>query len=430
MKKIENKTINEVYYVETLDNGLKVILYPKNDFYRTYAIFATKYGSQDVEFVPLNSDEFIKTPEGIAHFLEHKLFENENGTDASNLFAQNGADVNAFTTVNETAYLFSATSNIEENVELLLNFVQEPCFKKESIDRERGIIEQELLMYLDQPQSVQYYGVLKGMYKENNVRNEIGGTPESIKEINEELLYTCYNTFYHPSNMQFVIVGKFDVEKMIQLIKNNQKTKVFEKAVPIKRRYHLEDQTVNESSSYVEMDVNIPKVSIGLKIPYQNQSAIDNLKLNIALEILTDIYFDEASDNYERLMNENILNNSFNYEDYCEDNYCHVIFTLDTNQPDVYIQKIKEVIDQIKCNSIDEEIFKTYKRLYQARNIKRFNSLEYIANLMVEFEQNSLTLFDLIDTTNNLTIDDVRKAKEHFDSKYLASFIIYPKKQK
>lgn len=430
MKKIENKTINEVYYVETLDNGLKVILYPKNDFYRTYAIFATKYGSQDVEFVPLNSEEFIKTPEGIAHFLEHKLFENEDGTDASNLFAQYGADVNAFTTVNETAYLFSATSNIEENVKLLLNFVQEPCFKKESIDRERGIIEQELLMYLDQPQSVQYYGILKGMYKENNVRNEIGGTPESIKEIDEELLYTCYNTFYHPSNMQFVIVGKFDVEKMIDLIKQNQNTKVFEKAVPIKRKYHLEDQNINELLSYVEMDVNIPKVSIGLKIPYQNHSPIENLKLNIALEILTDIYFDEASDNYERLMNENILNNSFTYEDYCEENYCHVIFALDTNQPDLFIQKIKEVVDQIKSNNIDEEIFKTYKQLYQARNIKRFNSLEYIANLMVEFEQSNLTLFDLIDTTNSLTIDDVRKAKQYFDSKYLASFIIYPKKQK
>lgn len=430
MKKVENKTINETYYVETLDNGLKVILYPKNDFYRTYAIFATKYGAQDIEFTPLNSETFMKTPEGIAHFLEHKLFENEDGTDASTLFAKNGADVNAFTTVNETAYLFSATSNIEENIELLLDFVQEPCFKKESIERERGIIEQELLMYLDQPQSVQYYGILKGMYKENSVRNEIGGTPESIKEIDDELLYTCYNTFYHPSNMQLVVVGKFDLEKTMNLIQNNQKRKVFEKAVPIKRRYHLEDQSINESLSYVEMDVNIPKVSVGLKLPYQKRSSIDNLKLNIALEILMDIYFDEASDNYEHLMKEGTINHSFSYEDYCEENYCHVIFTLDTNQPDIFIHKIKEVVDQIKHNHIDEEIFMTYKQLYQARNIKRFNSLEYIANLMVEFEQSNLTLFDLIDTTNRLTIDDVRQAKQYFDSENMASFIIYPKKQR
>lgn len=428
MKKIVNKTINESYYVETLDNGLKVFLYPKKDFYRTYAIFSTKYGSQDLNFIPIHGTNYIKTPEGIAHFLEHKLFENEDGTDASNLFAKTGADVNAFTTANQTAYLFSATSNIDENVELLMDFVQEPCFKKEGIERERGIIEQELLMYLDQPQSVQYYGVLRGMYKENSVRNEIGGTPESIKKIDEELLYTCYNTFYHPSNMQLAIVGHFDVESMIELVKKNQAKKEFVPSKEIQRKYHLEKNEVFEKNSFVEMDVVTPKVSVGVKLPHEELSPLDNLKLAICLEILTDMYFDEASDNYEDLMKQNIINNSFSYDVYCEQTYGHLLFNLDTDNPDAFINKIKEVIKNIETNEIHETTFETYKRLYQARNIKRFNSLEYIANLMIEFEQNNLSLFDLIDVTNSLTIDDIRNVRKYYNNDATAVFVVYPKK--
>lgn len=430
MKRYYNETIDEEYFVEELANGLKVFLYPKKDFYKNYAIFSTKYGSQDLEFIPIHEKEFLKTPEGIAHFLEHKLFENEDGTDASNLFAKTGADVNAFTTANQTAYLFSGTDSLYENVELLINFVQEPCFKKESIDRERGIIEQELLMYLDQPTSVQYFGALRGMYKKNAVRNEIGGSPESIQEINEDLLYTCYNTFYHPSNMQIAIVGNFDVDKMVAMIQENQAKKQFAAPSLIQRRYYLEDQTVNQKSSFVEMDVNIPKVSVGIKLPHEDCSPLKTLKKNIALEIITDIYFDEASDNYEKLMDEEIINNSFSYDIYCEDTYGHLLFNLDTDQPEVFIEKITEVIQKIKNEKIDDETFYIYKRLYQARNIKRFNSLEYIANLMIEFEQSNMNLFDLVEVTNQLTKEDVEAVRTYFDESAIASFTIYPKKEK
>ena len=156
MKIFENKKLQEKYYLEILDNGLKVYLMPKDEFHKTYAVFSTKYGSRDIEFIPSGEKTYLKTPEGIAHFLEHKLFENEDGTDASNIFASLGADVNAFTTNYQTSYLFSTTSDVKDNIELLLNFVQKPYFNKDGIERERGIIEQELLMYLDQPQNIQY----------------------------------------------------------------------------------------------------------------------------------------------------------------------------------------------------------------------------------------------------------------------------------
>ena len=310
MKIFENKKLQEKYYLEILDNGLKVYLMPKDEFHKTYAVFSTKYGSRDIEFIPSGEKTYLKTPEGIAHFLEHKLFENEDGTDASNIFASLGADVNAFTTNYQTSYLFSTTSDVKDNIELLLNFVQKPYFNKDGIERERGIIEQELLMYLDQPQNIQYYGILKALYKQNNIRNEIGGTIDSIKEINEELLYTCYNTFYHPSNMVLAIVGKFDKDEIIKLIKDNQSKKEFSKPTIIERKYCLEDAMVNQKNSFIDMNVNFPKVSVGLKFPSEKNQPKDFLRKFTALEILIDIYFDESSLYYEEMMNNNIINNS------------------------------------------------------------------------------------------------------------------------
>lgn len=429
MIEYKNDKIQEKYYVEVLENGLTVYLYPKKDFYKTYAIFSTKYGSQDIEFTPIDLENSINTPEGIAHFLEHKLFENEDGTDASTLFAKTGADVNAFTTANQTAYLFSATNSINDNIELLLDFVQEPCFKKASIDKERGIIEQELLMYLDQPQSVLYFGLLKSLYKKNNVRNEIGGSVESIKQINEELLYQCYHTFYHPKNMVFCVVGNFDKDELIELIKSNQSRKTFGEFKPITRKYYLEDEEVNEKHLFTEMDVSIPKVTVGVKIPYEKLTPYEILKKTIAIEILTDLYFDESADVYEKLMNSRVINNSFEYDVYFEETYRHIIFNLDTKNPEKFVESITKIVNKISKQDIDVEQFEIMKKLYQARNIKRFNSLEYIANLMVEFHQNDLAFFDLLKSVDELTIDDVLEARKYFSTNAMSSFTIYPSKK-
>ncbi len=428
MIKVENKTIQEQYYKEVLDNGLTVYLMPKTEFYKTYAVFATKYGSRDTEFVPQGANEFIKTPEGIAHFLEHKLFEMQDGTDASNLFATYGADVNAFTTNSQTAYLFSTTSDVYKCVELLLDFVQTPYFNNSSIKKEQGIIEQELLMYLDQPQNIQYYGILKALYKENSIRNEIGGTVFSIKEIDEDLLYTCYNTFYHPSNMVLTITGNFELYEMLNLIKKNQKSKVFDKAMPIKRKYILEDQCVNEKNSYVDMNVIVPKATLGLKFPYEKLEVKASLKRFASLELLVDLYFDESTEYFEELITKGFINNSFEYSLYYDETYGHLLFNLDTQDPDKFINKIKSIINIIKNKEINNNDFKLLKRLYQARSIKRFNSLEYIANSIVEAHNDGHTIFDYIDILNEITIKDLENVKNFFNEDSISTFIIYPQK--
>lgn len=429
MRTFRNDTIDETYYVETLKNGLTVYLMPKRQFYKSYAIFSTKYGSQDLVFTPIDTTSSITTPEGIAHFLEHKLFEQEDGTDASNLFAELGADVNAFTTASQTAYLFSTTSDLDACVTLLLDFVQHPHFTKKGVDKERGIIEQELLMYLDQPQSVQYFGILKAMYTQNNIRNEIGGTVQTIQQINEELLYRCYHTFYHPQNMVLAIVGNFDENHMIELIQENQSKKIFETFKPIERTYYLENEQVAQKDVYIQMDVTIPKVAIGIKLPHEELSSYEMLKRTLAFEMIMDIYFDESSRYYEDLLNRGIINNSFSYDIYYEKNYGHLLWYLDTQMPEQFIDEISNMIQMIHDKAIEETDFNRFKRLYQARNIKRFNSLEYIANLMVEFEHNDLELFDLLRTADEINLVDVEYVKKYFVEEAKATFTIYPNKK-
>ena len=216
---------------------------------KTYGLFVTNYGSLDNEFIPLDGQEFKKVPAGIAHFLEHKVFKLEGDKDASNLFAQLGADANAYTSFTETAYLFSTTSNVLEATKLLLDFVQNPHFTEESVEAEVGIIEQELKMYMDQPGSALMQGGLQMMYKENTIRNDIGGTLQSIKEITYQDLLTCYQTFYHPGNMIFVLVGNFDVDAALKTISENQAAKPSRLLNRLRRYYLKTTKCINRSKN-------------------------------------------------------------------------------------------------------------------------------------------------------------------------------------
>ena len=428
MIKFEEKKVNEKFFVEKLDNGLTVIVMPKKGFYKTYAVFSTKYGSQDLKFIPLNEKEYFKSPEGIAHFLEHKLFEKEECTDVANVFASLGADVNAYTTSTNTAYLFSTVDNVYESLETLIDFVQTPYFTDASIEKERGIIEQELLMYLDNPQNILYFATLKGLYKDNTVRNEIGGTVESIKDIDKELLYKCHETFYHPSNMVLVVVGNVNEEEVINFVKENQNKKVFKPFNKPESKYYLEDTTVYEKETNILMDVNIPKVSYGIKFPINTDNPYELLKLETALEILVQIYFDDSSSYYEEMMDEDIINNSFSFDTYSETTYNHSIFTLDSTHPMEFVNKMNEIVEIINSKEVSEIDFTRFKKYYQTLNLKRFDNIEYIAGLMVDLEHMGLNYFDLMKVVNELTLDDINNVRKYFNLENTAYVIINPKK--
>ena len=228
-----NKSILEnldlTLYSKKLQNGLEIFIVPNENVNNIYCTFSTKYGSVQNEFVPVNESEMIKVPNGVAHFLEHKMFEQENGVDPFTFFSERGADANANTSAFKTTYLFSGPDFFEENLNYLLDYVQKPYFTDKNVEKEKGIIEQEIKMYEDDPYSRLYEGILFNTFKEHPIRNSVIGTTESVNSITKEILYKCYNTFYNPSNMFVVITGKVDKDKVFQIIEENQNNKTFEK---------------------------------------------------------------------------------------------------------------------------------------------------------------------------------------------------------
>lgn len=262
VKQITYDEIKETVYQAQLDNGMDVFLLPKKEVSKTFGIFMTNYGSIDRTFVPINEKSEITVPDGIAHFLEHKLFEKED-RDVFAEFLSQGASPNAFTSFTKTAYLFSTTKLVEENVESLLDFVQEPFFSDESVEKEKGIIGQEIKMYDDQPDWRAYMGTVKNMFQQHPVNIDIAGTIDSIDAITKEDLYTCYHTFYHPSNMSLFVIGNFDHESVFEVIQQNQTKKTFSEIQEIIRQLPNEPATVATKESVIQLPVSIPKVSIG-----------------------------------------------------------------------------------------------------------------------------------------------------------------------
>ena len=429
MKRISNELLKEDYYYIMLNNGLHVYLIPRPKFNRCYGLFSTKFGSCDQEFVPLNKDDFITVPAGVAHFLEHKTFEQENGIDASEIFANFGGEANAYTTYDKTVYMFTATSNITEQITTLLDFVQTPYFTKENVDKERKIIEQEVRMYLDRPQTSLYLNLLDNMYYMNYVKNDIGGTLESIKKIDVDTLYTCYNTFYHPSNMTFVLVGNFDLDKISEIISKNQDEKAYTSKPKIKRRYYLEDNKVNNKDTTSTFDVTRPKVGCGLKFSVLGEDPITIYKNMIVLDILIDMFFDESSDFYYQMLEKGIIDNSFSYNTYYEPTYAHVIFTVNTLNYQAFKTEIEKELLRIKDVKLDEKTFERYKKVELANSIARFNSIEYIANLILDLDALGLELFDSIDLKNNITLEDLNKFKTRFVHEAITFHTILPLKK-
>lgn len=424
MKKVYSELLKETYYFTTLPNGLRVYLMPKTSYYRTFALFATRFGAIDQEFIPLGKKQYQKVPAGVAHFLEHKTFECEDGSDASDLFAQLGAEVNAFTSYDRTGYLFSATSNIPEATTTLLDFVQSPYFTKENVDKEQGIIEQELLMYLDKPDTDCYVSILKNLYFKNYIREDIGGTVTSIKEIDKDVLDICYNTFYHPSNMTLVLVGNFDHEELLNVITINQNQKRFALPSKINRRYYTESNVVNCALSRKSFDMIVPKIACGIKFGYENLSDMEIFKNSVILEMLLDMYFDRSSDNYQAMLKQGIIDNSFDYDSYYEKTFAHAIFTVDTKKVEEFQKFMTKALLEIKDLPIKEAVFNRYKRLDQAATLYRFNSLEYIANLFVEFDFSNLEMFEALETKNNITIADLDNFKQRFVKEAISFHII------
>lgn len=399
--------IDETLYKEVLPNGLTVFLLPRPEMAKTYSIFTTNYGGKDHTFIPLGKVEKFTAPEGVAHFLEHKLFEKEDGTDVFLDFGKQGASANAYTSATETAYLFSATDHIKENVITLLDFVQAPFFTDDSVEREKDIIIQELQMYLDQPEHRSYMGIMQAMFQNHPVRNEILGTEESIRSTTREDLLTSYHTFYHPNNMTFFIAGNFDVEEMATLIRENQAAKTFAAPENIKRFPAKESKEVAEKESRIHMPIGTPKVVVGVK-EYGEKVFTDEFEhKNMLQDMMISHFFGANGPLYKELYENGFIDRSFSVHSTIENDHGFTILSGNSDRPDALAAKIKDLLLSTNDYEMSEESFLRMKKKRIGQLLRAMNSLEFIAGEFVHYYMNGLDFFNVLPKIQDLTLEEV-----------------------
>ncbi|MCD5072197.1 EF-P 5-aminopentanol modification-associated protein YfmH [Enterococcus hirae] len=414
MNKTEYDQINETLYHEVLPNGLTVYLLPKNDYHKTYGLFSTNYGSIDNDFIPYGSDKKIKVPDGIAHFLEHKLFEKEDG-DVFQLFGQQGASANAFTSFTKTSYLFSTTDQVEKNLTTLLDFVQAPYFTEETVNKEKGIIGQEIQMYEDDPNWRMFFGILNNLYPEHPLHIDIAGTVESIEAITADDLYTCYRTFYQPSNMVLFVVGKLEPEKLMELIRANQNAKDFPPAQKIKRYFPDNNGDIIAKSS-MRSAITRDKFVLGIKgldvLPAEGKEL---LRYKTALNLLFQLLLGNTSQNYLKMYNDGLIDDSFGFEFSLDREFHFADFSGDTDQPEKATEKVKEILLHFEEDQeLSEENLTLLKKKMLGQYFQTLNSLEYIANQFTQSLFGDQTLFDLPEIIESIQLADVLKVGRSF----------------
>jgi len=424
METLSYPHVEETLYREILDNGLEIIVLPKAGFQKTYATFATKYGSIDNHFA-VGDQEPVKVPDGIAHFLEHKMFEEPDGMDVFAIFSKQGAAANAYTSFDRTVYLFSATENIDENLTTLIDFVQMPHFTEQNVEKEKGIIAQEINMYNDNADWRVYYGLFEALYQKHPISIDIAGTVESIYQIDKDMLYSCYNTFYHPSNMLLFVVGGVDAAHIIELVKNNQASKNFEPQGEIKRFFEEEPGQIRKARVEKKLQVSLPKCMLGFKEPAVSKTGEELLRQEVTTKLLFDIMFGSSSPFYQSLYDQQLIFDSFGHEYNCSEQYAFSILGGDTPNPDALVERIRNYISETLQSGIDAERFERVKRKKIGNYLRMLNSPESIATEFTRYRFRNCDMFNVLKYYEESTLEDVNtRLKEHFDFNQLAISIV------
>ena len=396
MKIIESSRIKEKAYVEKLENGLTVIIIPKANTNKKYIMWGTHFGSIDNHFIMPKTGEEVYIPDGVAHFLEHKMFEQENGKNSLDVLMALGIDANAYTTNDHTAYLFECSNKFYEGLDELMDYVQHPYFTDENVEKEKGIIAQEIKMYDDDPGWRMYINAMDCMYKNNPVKLDIAGTVESISKITPDVLYKCYNTFYNPSNMTMVVCGDFVPEDLLEEIKKRIVKK--EPQGEIKRIYPPKESKINKQYKEDEMEVSMPIFAIGYKDNEELKENRENIvKKHIAIEILLNMAIGKSSELYKELYESGDLLSEPDLDYEFSDEYAHVLITGQSKNPKKIYEKIKETFEQYKKNGLDEEHFNRIQRKIYGDYVVEYNSVGDIARMFLSDKMKQINSFDYIE---------------------------------
>ncbi|MBR3145400.1 MAG: insulinase family protein [Clostridia bacterium] len=382
-----------------LDNGLTLYVMEKPQFSSSYAMFGTKYGSIDMNFSDREGNR-VDIPAGTAHFLEHKLFESEDG-DAFSKFSVTGASANAFTSFDRTCYLFSCGDNFYDNYEILLSFVQSPYFTTETINKEQGIIGQEIRMYDDSPGWRVLFNMLHAMYYSHPVKNDIAGTTESIAQITADTLYKCYNAFYNPSNMFVCVCGNVDTNRVIEMTKDLIKA---ETGYKVERFMPVEAEGVKEHLVEEKMSVMLPIFTFGFK-----QKCDERLKLKskVCINLLLETLAGDSSPLYARLTKAGLIGESFDFELMSYEGAACIIFEGESEKPEEVRKEILREIENIRENGIDKRLFSAVKCRFFGEEIRKLDSVEEMCMQFAESNIAGYELFDKISAIKSVSADEV-----------------------
>ena len=411
MKKITIKKINEDIYYEKLDNGLDVYLYVNKNIHNNYVTFTTKYGSIYNEFINAKG-KLIKVPNGIAHFLEHKVFAQEEGPQPEEYYAESGSMTNAYTTFKNTTYLFNGTNNLMDNVKYLLDFVQNLYLTDENVESEKGIITQEINMCNDRPSDILYDKIRENAIKVNPFRESIIGTVKDVNSITKELLMECYQRFYHPSNMFLVVTGNFNIDEMLDVIRENQKNKKFPETEPVKMKECDEPDKIVKAKEIVKCNTNIPKLAYTIKIP-QDKFKMDGRKLSIYMYILFNLLFGDTSLFDEECKKDGIITSTLYANILNIDS--HFIVSL-MNSGDKYEELIKRIDNKFKNISFDKNDFERKKKVLISNEVFSYENVEMVNDMIVDnimFDNKIET--DIIKLISSLNLDELNDIVKKID---------------
>lgn len=425
IQKITNSELGEEMQFAVHESGLRVYVFPKKGFSKYYAIYGTEYGSLNRTFTVPGENNEITVPDGIAHYLEHKMFEEEDGSDAFEKFAVTGASSNAYTSFDITAYLFSCTDRFYENLDILLEFVNHPHFTVENVAKEQGIIGQEIKMYDDDPEWCVFFNSLKAMFHNNPVKIDIAGTVESISHITPEILYKCYNTFYNPANMLLVLVGDIDmneamkyVDKHISADRNLGRVKCTEVSEPRERVKEYIEQ---------KLSVSQPMFRVAFKDnqPYMTGDAL--LKKEIETEIILEAVFGRSSDFYLDLYERGLIDSTFGTETDIEHEYGFSLIGGESSNPDKVYAEIKNVLDKCMADGIDSAAIDRAKKVLISRDISLFNNVENMGNTFIRQLKNNQNPLGYKKVVESVTYDDIsRRLSNHFDTSNCVLSVVRP----
>ncbi len=427
MQIIENSRVKEKLYVEKLENGLTIMIMPKANIQKKYMIWSTNFGSIDNKFVAPNENEETFIPDGVAHFLEHKMFEQPNGTNSLDTLTALGVNANAYTTTDHTCYLFECTDNFLPALDELMDYVQSPYFTDENVEKEKGIIGQEIKMYDDYPQWEVYMNALRNMYKNNPITIDIAGSIESIAKIDKDVLYKCYNTFYHPSNMVMCFAGDFVPEQLLEEVKKRLKNT--EKHGEIKRIYPEEPTEIVQKEITKQMEVSMPIFVIAIKdiIDSKNCKSDSIVKKHIAIEILLNMLIGKSSKLYKELYEGELITEEPYLEYEFSKQYAHIAITGQSNAPKEVLKKLQEKIKNMKNKELDIEHFQRIKNMIYGNYVKEYDDVAEICRMFVADYMKGINSFEYIENYKQVTSEYAKQVlDEVFNEEKMVISIVEP----